>query len=371
MLRTHSKEEPRILIVNPYGIGDVLFSTPLISALHEKYPNAFIGYLVGSRTAQVLGTNPFINEIFVYDKDKLRALKGWKAVRYYINLIRALRQQRFNTLIDLSITSEYGAMALFLLGIKKRIGLDYKGRGRFLNMRIRISGYVDKPVARYYLDLVRFLGIDLDSLDGVADELKFYLSKEGLASAEKKMESLSLRADEKLVMVIPGGGASWGQQAWYKQWPPEYFARVADRLVEDYNARVFLIGNEADSTVLEAVAERMKVKPIICVELDLPAFSALMSFCRLVICNDGGPLHVAVSQGIPTVSFFGPVNEKVYGPYTQDKDHFVFKTEIECRPCYRDFRFPPCPIEKACLVRLDPERVLREARMLFETRLKD
>ena len=361
----------RVLVVNPYGIGDVLFSTPLLSALREKHPDAYIGYLVGSRTQAILETNPFINEIFVYDKDKMHSLNWWRALRYYWSLVRTLRQQRFNALIDLSMTSEHGAMALFLLGIRKRIGFDFKGRGRFLNCKQRITDFREKHVARTYLELGKYLGIDPDDADGVTDELKFYLTKEGLGRAEEKLENIGLNANMKLLMVIPGGGASWGRDAWYKQWPPEHFARVADTLAKEYKAKVLITGDDDDRPVLEAMAASMKEESIICSGLELALFASLMSFCRLVVCNDGGPLHVAVSQGISTISFFGPVSEKVYGPYTRDADHRVFRSEIDCRPCYRNFRFPPCPYEKACLVKLDPELVLHEARPLFEAKLRD
>ena len=38
--------------------------------------------------------------------------------------------------------------------------------------------------------------------------------------------------------------------------------------------------------------------------------------CSLFITNDSGPMHVAVSQGVPLVALYGPSNPKLYGPYT-------------------------------------------------------
>ncbi|MBI2870084.1 MAG: glycosyltransferase family 9 protein [Candidatus Omnitrophica bacterium] len=362
---------PRILVVNPYGIGDVLFTTPLIQALRDKYPGAFIGMLVGSRTAEVVRDNPCISEIFVYDKDRYRSLPWWKAFRYFLNLIMTLRRQRFNTLIDFSLGAEYSAIALFLLGIKKRIGFNMKGRGRFLNKKVRLKGFHTKPVASYYLELGKFLGLDPDAVEEQDGELKLYLSKEGLRRAEEFLRKEGLDQDQKLVLMIPGGGASWGANAWYKQWPAESFARLADLLVEGYGAQIIITGDEKDRPIVERAAQAMKAKPVVSTGLDLGAFSALMSYCRLVVCNDGGPLHVAVSQGISTVSFFGPVDERVYGPYTKDRDHFVFTNPVSCRPCYKHPTFPPCRYEKACLVELNPESVAREARPLLKRRLGD
>ena len=46
----------RILIINPFGIGDVLFSTPLISAIKKKYPGCHIGYICNIRTKDIIET---------------------------------------------------------------------------------------------------------------------------------------------------------------------------------------------------------------------------------------------------------------------------------------------------------------------------
>ena len=64
----------RILIVNPFGIGDVLFSTPLISNIRDAYPECYIGYICNIRAKDVLSDNPQLNEIFVFEKDEYRNL---------------------------------------------------------------------------------------------------------------------------------------------------------------------------------------------------------------------------------------------------------------------------------------------------------
>jgi ADP-heptose:LPS heptosyltransferase len=84
--------------------------------------------------------------------------------------------------------------------------------------------------------------------------------------------------------------------------------------------------------------------------------AVLMSRCDCVVCNDGGPLHVAVASGARTVSIFGPSDEKAYGPYPGGRGHRTVTGDIECRPCYRNFRLPDCD-RLDCLRRLDPRDV--------------
>jgi ADP-heptose:LPS heptosyltransferase len=92
-------------------------------------------------------------------------------------------------------------------------------------------------------------------------------------------------------------------------------------------------------------------------KLDLVELAAVMRGLKLLVCNDGGPLHMAVALGVNTVSVFGPVDEKVYGPYPEDKKHAVIKKDMLCRPCYKNFRFPGCSNDRRCLKGITVEEV--------------
>ncbi len=48
----------RILIANLFGIGDVLFSLPLVRALKASAPDPFIGYLCNARTEELVAAWP-------------------------------------------------------------------------------------------------------------------------------------------------------------------------------------------------------------------------------------------------------------------------------------------------------------------------
>jgi len=119
--------------------------------------------------------------------------------------------------------------------------------------------------------------------------------------------------------------------------------------------------------VCRAVARLMKSPTIdLGGQTTLGQFVSLLARLKLVICNDGGPLHLAVSQGVPTVSVFGPVDPRVYGPYPPSPHHVaVYREELPCRPCYRQFKLPPCPYERACLTTLGPEEVIEACRVLL------
>ncbi|MBI4353639.1 MAG: glycosyltransferase family 9 protein [Candidatus Omnitrophica bacterium] len=361
------RQPASILIVNPFGIGDVLFTTPLIRALRAAFPNSFLGYLCNRRTERILRHNTHLNRLFVYEKDELIERwrrSPWEGMGQLSSLIRHIRRNRFDLAIDLSLGERY-SFFLALLGVARRIGFNYRNRGRFLNESFSIDGYHDEHVVDYYRRLLRFMGIHLKEVS-----LELGVSPEDEEWARQWLHARGLDEDTTpLVGIVPAGGVSWGVDASFRRWGFEEFAAVGDALVDRYGVRVLLFGEPADATVCRTVARLMTSSTIDASgQTTLGQFVSLLARLRLVICNDGGPLHLAVSQGVPTVSVFGPVDPRVYGPYPPSERHVViYHDELPCRPCYHQFKLPPCPYERACLTTLKPYDVIEACgRLLAE-----
>jgi ADP-heptose:LPS heptosyltransferase len=104
----------RILIINPYGIGDVLFTTPVIANLRLCFPKADIGYLCNGRTAQFLKFNPEVAKVFVYERDEFVAIwrkDPFKYVQKWADFFAAVKQQSFEAVFDFSLNSTFGFLA--------------------------------------------------------------------------------------------------------------------------------------------------------------------------------------------------------------------------------------------------------------------
>ena len=99
-----------------------------------------------------------------------------------------------------------------------------------------------------------------------------------------------------------------------------------------------------------------KQKPLITPATKIREMAALCKRCELVICSEGGPLHIAASQGVRTISIFGPVDEKAYGPYPKTEKNIVITSDADCRPCYKKFKLPECE-HKKCLENISVEEV--------------
>src|SRR5690242_4689049 len=105
---------PRILVVRPDRIGDVILSTPVFEAIKDRYPNSHLSILVRSVVVPLLKGLPTVDEVLVYDPDHRHA-----GVRGMLNLTREIRN--LQVAFGLQGTWKIGA-AVFLAGIPVRVG---------------------------------------------------------------------------------------------------------------------------------------------------------------------------------------------------------------------------------------------------------
>ncbi|HVK79514.1 MAG TPA: glycosyltransferase family 9 protein [Verrucomicrobiae bacterium] len=119
-----------------------------------------------------------------------------------------------------------------------------------------------------------------------------------------------------LIVLAPGGASS------AKRWPHERFAAVARRLADGpiANARVLSLGVAArDVEMTRSISSSLDADGVPAVDLgagvDLLAAAALLERATLCIGNDNALTHIAAAIGAPTLTLFGPTDERVRAPY--------------------------------------------------------
>ena len=356
----------KILVVNPYGIGDALCTIPLLKALREAFPKGTLGLVCNRRVESVARMFPGVSRVLVFEKDDLRqawAISKLRWLRAMRDLRRTLQADRWDAVIDLSLNWQIGATLAFA-GIRTRYGFDYRGRGKFLTRTVPLSGFSERHVSRYYLDVLSLLNIPTPR----QVEIRLQLPPDVLREAEQWLIARGADPTRRWIALVPGGGASWGPQAAAKQWPARHFAALANQFALDPHSQILLLGDATDAAVCQAVATACArpatLLPPMPSTLDL---AAALAHCDAVIGNDSGALHLAVAVGTPSVTIFGPANPMVYGPLslTPDGRHRIAVKPLACRPCYAQFKLPPCPWDHRCLETLEPNDVYALARPLL------
>ncbi|HSG28079.1 MAG TPA: glycosyltransferase family 9 protein, partial [Candidatus Krumholzibacterium sp.] len=115
-----------------------------------------------------------------------------------------------------------------------------------------------------------------------------------------------------------------------KAWPEENFMELARRLSDDLDLRPIVIWGPGEEDVADRLVEADKriIKPP---PTGIARLGALIGRLEVLVGIDSGPKHLAVIQGVPTVTVFGPTDPRVWDPMTP-RHRAIFRN-VDCRPC--------------------------------------
>jgi lipopolysaccharide heptosyltransferase II len=347
----------RVLLIRPDHIGDVLFATPAIRALRASLPEAHIDCMVGPWAREIVQDNPHLDEVLTCPfpgfarRPKKHLLDPYLVLWSYAP---RLRNQRYDLALILRFDHWWGAMLALWAGVPERIGYAVPETAPFLSQAL--------PYASGRHEVEQNMSL-IEAVTGVRvvdpGPLEFTPSPEAARSAEMLLAEKDPR--QGYLCLHPGSGAP------VKLWRPEAFAQVANDLAERYDLQVVITGSAGEQPLVNSIVDRMEREPLVIAgQTSLSELAALMARCTLVLGVDSGPLHLAVSQGVPTVHLYGPVDHHAFGPWGDPGKHLVVVSEKSCIPCNR-LDYPAHELEEHdCVRSITAESVLKAAETLLK-----
>ncbi len=299
---------PKILLIRLSSLGDIVLTTPAIRAVRANFPNAHIAMLVAKQSADVLRENPHLDEIITFDrfaKDKDTG-EMWR-------IVRLLRERKFTLAIDLQRKFRT-EMLMYLSGAPERVGKSWLCTTRVLEQG-------NKHVTEHYFDLLHAVGISAED-----PKLELFLAESERRDAVQRLKTAGVVDTRLKVGLFPGAG--WK----LREWMPERFAAIGDRLVQHFDADVLIFGGQKESELVHTVANLMQTRVIpFAGNLQIRQLAACIKQCNLFVTNDTGPMHIATAVGTPTISLFGPGNHIRFQPL--GALHETIRHAVPCSPC--------------------------------------
>lgn len=323
-----------ILWIRVDRIGDMVLSTPAFKAIKAAFPRTRLTVMASQANQALLKNNPHVDEVIVYDRSapltqKIRFLKG-------------LQARRFDWAVDPYDDYELEtAWIAWMSGTAYRIGYTAFGREIFLDKSLPGPG-PNKHFVDVSLDLLALVGAPV-----VDRHPSLYLDKAEQAWAGQWLNGLGLQ-EKMLIAVHPG--------AYYEtqRWPAEYFADLISMIRKQGKAEVILLGSPTDTSLIGKILTLLEKETTIFIESDIRRFLAILSRCRLLVCNNSGPFHCAAALHIPTISFMGPTSKDRWAPIG-NHHHVLRRDDLSCIGCNLGY----CRIEThECMRGITPEMVL-------------
>ena len=325
----------KILLIRPRRIGDIILTTPAVSALREGFPQAFISYIVEKPYKELVEGNPNLNEIVVLEKNQ--------SLKNFIKLTRLIRKKKYDVVLDF-----HGGprASLFTLFSRAKLKVGYKVKYKNFIYHIKLprsvkAGYIHS--AENHINLVKALGVHVEFPPPLFIP---QATKTEAKKVEKFMKEKRLQGNKVITIHISAGNK-------YRDWGVDNLIQLVNLLAQRLGVKMVLIGTKEDQKAEQDILKKSKVPLSSAVsKFNLREIKELISRSSLFVGPDSGPMHIAASTSTPIVALFGPTLPAHFAPW-QAIAHLIEK-EFDCRPCrqrsciYEDFR---------CLRSIKPEEV--------------
>lgn len=287
----------RVLICRLSAVGDLVHGMPVLCALREYFPTAFLAWVAEPGPAELLRGHEALDELIVVPR-------GWsKSLAAIWRLRQRLRALKFNIAIDVQGLTK-SALAARLSGAPRRIGFgDEKGRELSPRLNNELVTTSSAHIVDCNLELLSKVGI-------VKPRVRFAVpeSADDGAAAESILSQSGLKG--RLGLINPGAG--WPS----KLWPADRYAAVAQHLghVRALPTLVLWAGAE-ERQMAERIVAGSAGHARLAPATGLRQLAALARRAQLFVSSDTGPLHIAAAVDTPCVGLFGPMSAERNGPY--------------------------------------------------------
>jgi len=306
----------KILIELPTWLGDAVMATPAIDNILHLTNDSKIT-LIGSFIAiEALKDHPKVIKTIVLDKK-------------YINLYKTGKECGEFDLFFSFRSSLRSKFIKFIISAKNKYQFDKHKYNK------------GHQVEKYN----NFVNDSLNSIS-IAGKLKLHTTKK------------DLDGKKKLLGINPG--ASYGSA---KRWNPEEFAKVARALSSDYDVIIF--GGPGEVDIASDIENYLIAKGVVnyqnlVAKTNIPELINQIARLDLFITGDSGPMHLAAALQVPTVSIFGPTNDRETSQWMNEKS-FIVKKNLDCQPCMKR----TCPlIHQNCMKLIKSSDVLEAVRRI-------
>lgn len=362
---------PRILLLRPDHLGDMVMATPVLDALREQLPKADITMLAGPWAGEVVLRHPALEDLTLCDFPGFRRAPQSPLSPYILlwKAARELRMKDYDIAINLRPDFWWGAALIYLAGIPRRVGYALAPATPFLT---RALPFPEQQHSTFYNLELASAGLQALGQEPLEQPftperypLRFDTTVDEREWVAERLQTEGIDAETPIVVIHPGTGGA------VKLWRSEAWTSCANTLQKQQPELHFVLtGAPKERSLLEKIAQDMHTPPLIMSDCRVGQLAALLGRASLVMGVDNGPLHLAITQDVPTVRIFGPTDTRIFGPWGASERHLVIASTQRCPgcpaiPCGRlDFSEEELP-QHPCVRSISEDLVLKAATRLL------
>ena len=326
-----------ILVIKFRNIGDVLLISPLLSNLKHSYPSAKIDVAINQGTEAVLSENPNIDNLIIYQRDRINALPKIKRLIQELKFFLSFYQKSYDLVINLT-EGDRGAFITKLTKSNMRIGY----RNKNIILKNAYTHQLPRQEFRHTLetnlDPLRLLNIPIKN-----KKVEIFCTRQ-----DHNFVSQYLSECETFIHIHP-------VSRWlFKSIANETMAIIIDYCEVELKHKVVITAApiEAEIKKVNEILSLCQSKPInLSGKLSLKQTAALNQKAQAFIGVDTAIMHISAANDVPVLAFFGPSGADHWGPWDNNLmqssynqrnglqtmgKHRVIAESRDCLPCGKD-----------------------------------
>jgi lipopolysaccharide heptosyltransferase II len=309
----------KILILRTAYIGDVVMTLPALNPLRTAFPNAEISFLTSYSAAPILTNHPAIDKVIPYDAFWFYSQPKQIAYKRYREIMKLIRQERFDLVIDFRGDIRDIFFLAYRSQAKYRVGYGSGGGAYWLTQVVPLREI--KHRVQFHLDILRALNIP-----ATEECPQIFLTETEKQNAFAKLKSFGLNPNQDMIIGIHPGA-----RMPLKRWALDRYVELIKRMAQAKLGKIVLFTSPNTKDEIPYF-QSLKQTPGCYNITDLPLreLAAVFSYCRVLVCNDSAPMHIAAAVGTKCLAIFGPSKSNETSPY--GPGHIVIEKPYSCRP---------------------------------------
>ena len=340
-----------ILLVFPYGIGNVVLANGALKSIKKSYPNSELTAVYMQKpTKEILNILGGFKDLIFFDVNSNQREKN--------KFVRVLRDRKIDIAINFFAQSNYVFNSMLLFAkVPIRIGFQLPKAFGGIGSVLFLSHYIkyDCNISEFEndLNLLEYLDIPLEK--SVSFRLKRY--------------NIVRMNDNKVKIGIHIGRPNLEKPGW----PVEKFYALILLLKKSYDTEIFVLGGQEEAEVSAYLDSKFGDEIVNLIgKINLQETIDYIHSLNVFISNDTGLMHIAASQNVPLIALFGPTDSKKSRPISdKDKAVSIISLNLPCSPCYPLKVGFSCNKDCACMNAIDIDMVFEKAKnVLLELKVK-
>lgn len=289
-----------ILVIRLGLLGDMVCTTPMLEAIKTHFPNGRLCLLSNEYNRPIVARNPFADKLYTYihTKDRQRnprpgffasLVDAWR-------LKRDLKRERFDWIVVCnggfnkpSVRIAQGLGGKIISATREDGSYEYR-------VDYPISGLL-KPVEHEIIRTFRLLaplGIGMDKLPQHLTLSANPVRVAAMKAAFPRLQEKRLRLGVHISASEPS-----------RQWPLSVFAQLINTVAGAHTAvEILVFYNHGQEASRQALSDALQNPVTFMTPGNIEDLMASLTLCDLLVCNDGGVLHLAAGLGIPIIGLF-------------------------------------------------------------------